>query len=163
MNACIRAVARSANDRAWRTVGVERGYAGLIEGAFRNLGDRDVGGIIHRGGTVLGSARCREFETASGRRQALDQLGSAGVEELGFDVRVTTLDHVQRGGTPGPFDRLLASRSGAAAVDAFARGDRGVMIGQLRGELFTTPLGEVAVGPRPLDLGPLELAKALAR
>src|SRR3990167_7834262 len=82
MNACIRAVVCSANDRAWRTVGVERGYAGLIEGAFRNLGDRDVGGIIHRGGTVLGSARCREFETASGRRQALDQLGRAGVDGL---------------------------------------------------------------------------------
>jgi 6-phosphofructokinase 1 len=83
--------------------------------------------------------------------------------ELGFDVRVTTLGYVQRGGTPGPFDRLLGSRSGAAAVAALARGERGVLIGELRGELRATPLAEVAVGPRPLDLRPLELARVLAR
>lgn len=307
MNAAIRAVVRSALDRGWRTFGVEQGYAGLIEGAFRELGDRDVGGIIHRGGTLLGSARCREFATEAGQRRALDRLspvadalvviggngsqagahalaaagfpvvgiastidndlrgaeisigvdtalgvalesvdrlrvtaashrrafvievmgrecgylalmtgiaggaeaivipeaplsideiarevraaygrgkshaivvvaegapgGGAGVAtelrarhaELGFDVRVTTLGHVQRGGAPGPFDRLLGSRSGAAAVDALARGERGVMIGLRGGELRTTPLADVAIGPRPLDPTPLELARVLAR
>jgi 6-phosphofructokinase 1 len=307
MNAAIRAVVRSALDRGWRTFGVERGYAGLIEGAFRELVDRDVGGIIHRGGTMLGSARSRAFATEAGRRRALDHLsaiadaliviggngsqaganalavagftvvgiastidndlrgadisigvdtalgialasidclkvtaashhrafvievmgrecgylalmsgiaggaeaivipeapasidaiatevraaygrgkshaivvvaegvpgGAAGLAEqlrthhadLGFDLRVTALGHVQRGGTPGPADRLLGSRSGAEAVAALARGERGVMIGELRGELQATPLAEVAVGPRPLDPGPLELARVLAR
>jgi 6-phosphofructokinase 1 len=82
MNGAIRAVVRSALDRGWSTLGVERGYAGLIEGAFRPLGDRDVGGILHRGGTMLGSARCREFETEAGRRGALDRLATAGVDAL---------------------------------------------------------------------------------
>ena len=307
MNAAVRAVVRCALDRGWRTFGVERGYAGLIEGAFRELGDRDVGGIIHRGGTMLGSARSREFQAEEGRRRALAHLSavadalvviggngsqaganalavagfpvvgvassidndvrgadiSIGVDtalgialesidrlkvtatshrrafvievmgrecgylalmaaiaggaeavaipeaavsideiaievraafgrgkshaivvvaegvvgggakvaeelrthhaDLGFDLRVTTLGHVQRGGTPGPFDRLLGSRSGAAAVDALARGEHGVMIGQLQGELHATPLADVAVGPRPLDASTLELARVLAR
>ncbi|HWU86818.1 MAG TPA: 6-phosphofructokinase, partial [Kofleriaceae bacterium] len=63
MNAAIRAVVRSGIDRGWSVVGVGDGYAGLIAGALRPLGDRDVGGIIQRGGTVLGSTRCPDLHT----------------------------------------------------------------------------------------------------
>lgn len=307
MNAAIRAVVRGALDRGWRTFGVERGFAGLVEGAFRELGDRDVGGILHRGGSMLGSARSREFETEAGRNRAVAHLAAVadglvviggngsqagahslahtgisavgiaatidndvhGVElslgvdtalgvaiesidrlrvtatshrhafvielmgrqcgylalmagiaggaeaiaipeaplsieqiatevgdayrrgkshaivvvaegvpgggvgiakrlreqhaDLGFDLRATVLGHVQRGGVPGPFDRLLGSRCGVAAVDALARGERDVMVGEHRGQLCSIPLADVAIGPRLVDPDQLELARILAR
>lgn len=307
MNAAIRAVVRAAIDRGWRSVGVERGFAGLIEGTFRQLGDRDVGGILDRGGTMLGTARSPEFQTDAGMKlafahvsavadalvviggngsqagaQALARAGlrvvgiaatidndvhgadvalgvdtalgvalgsidrlrvtagshrrafvlevmgrhcgylalmagiAGGAEaivipesphsvdevaaevrgayrrgkshaivviaegvaggaavlserlrdrhaDLGFDLRVTVLGHVQRGGPPGPFDRLLGSRCGVAAIDALARGERDVMVGEHRGEIRSIPLAEVAIGPRPTDPAQLELARVLAR
>jgi 6-phosphofructokinase 1 len=307
MNAAIRAVVRAALDRGWRTFGVERGYAGLIEGAFRELGDRDVGGVLHRGGSMLGSARSRDFETEAGRNRALARIsavadalvviggngsqagahslahsglsvvgiastidndvhgvdvslgvdtalgvavesidrlrvtgashrrafvievmgrkcgylalmagiaggaeaivipeapssieqiatevrgaygrgkphaivvvaegapgGGVGIAErlreqyadLGFDLRVTVLGHVQRGGIPGPFDRLLGSRCGVAAVDALARGERDVMVGEYCGRMRTIPLAEVAIGARTVDPAQLEIARVLAR
>ncbi len=57
MNASIRAVARTALDKGWEAFSVERGYAGLVAGKFVPPGPRDVGGIIQRSGTVLGTAR----------------------------------------------------------------------------------------------------------
>jgi len=83
-------------------------------------------------------------------------------ERLGFDLRATTLGHVQRGGAPGAFDRLLATRLGAAAVDRLAQGEQGILMGLLRGEIAPTPLAEVATKKRSLDLGLLELAHVLA-
>jgi 6-phosphofructokinase 1 len=82
MNAAIRAVVRTGVERGWEVLGVEHGFAGLIAGSLRLLGVRDVGEIMQRGGTVLGSARCPEFKTEDGRRTALRQLNSAGVEAL---------------------------------------------------------------------------------
>ena len=82
MNAAIRAVTRSGIDRGWEVVGFQRGYTGLIEGDFVPLGARDVGGIIQRGGTILGSARSAEFRTEDGRRRALDSLERIGVDGL---------------------------------------------------------------------------------
>ncbi len=58
---------------------------------------------------------------------------------LGFDLRVTTLGHVQRGGEPGAFDRLLATRLAAAATDCLDRGEHGCLVGLIRGEVRTTP------------------------
>ncbi len=58
MNAAIRAVVRTGHARGISTWGVYQGYSGLIEGNFKRLGVRDVGSIIQRGGTMLGSARC---------------------------------------------------------------------------------------------------------
>jgi 6-phosphofructokinase 1 len=58
MNAAVRAVTRSALDRGWEVCGIRNGFAGLIEGQFRPLNARSVGGIIQIGGTFLGSARC---------------------------------------------------------------------------------------------------------
>jgi 6-phosphofructokinase 1 len=85
-------------------------------------------------------------------------------ERLGFDqLRATILGHVQRGGNPGAFDRLLASRLGAAATQCIARGEHGVLVGQLRGTIATTPLPEVVASHKPLDTSLFELARVLAR
>jgi 6-phosphofructokinase 1 len=83
-------------------------------------------------------------------------------ERLGFELRATILGHVQRGGSPGAFDRLLATRLGAGAVAALAEGSHGVLVGHQRGEIVTTPLAEVATRRKALDLSLLELARVLA-
>jgi 6-phosphofructokinase 1 len=308
MNAAIRAVVRSALECDWQPLGVLHGYAGLLVGAFRPLGDRDVGGIIQRGGTVLGSARCPELETESGQLAAVAAVADAGIDALivvggngsqagayalarrglpvvgvastidndlvgcdvtigattaldvaleaidrlkvtasshhraflvevmgrecgylalmaglaggaeavaipevpgsaaevaeavrrayrrgkahalivvaegvaggcaalaadlarhhadvGFDVRVTIIGHVQRGGAPSAFDRILASRTGAAAVAALAGGRDGVLVGIANGAIRETPLAEVAGRVKPLEPAMLELARVLAR
>lgn len=308
MNAALRAVVRSAMEQGWQPVGVMDGYAGLIQRSFRDLGDRDVGGIIQRGGTMLGSTRCPEMHTAEGQEraaeglregtldaliviggngsqagahalaqrgarvvgvastidndlpgcdvsigvttaldvalEALDRLkvtasshhraflvevmgrdcgylalmaGLAGGAEavvipevpssvtvvaeavrtayrrgkahalivvaegvpggatelatqlaahrsdVGFDVRLTRIGHVQRGGAPGASDRILASRTGAAAVAALAGGRQGVLIGLVAGALRETPLAEVVGRTKPLDPALFELARVLAR
>lgn len=84
-------------------------------------------------------------------------------QKFGFELRATILGHVQRGGTPGAFDRLLATRFGAAAVKHLAQGEHGVLIGLNKGEITATPLTEVVATRKPLDLSLLELAKMLAR
>lgn len=84
-------------------------------------------------------------------------------DRLGFDLRVTKLGHVQRGGAPGAFDRLLATRLGAAATDQLARGISGVLVGLNQGEITTTPLDEVVAKQKPLDLRLMALADVLAK
>jgi len=82
-------------------------------------------------------------------------------ERLGFELRVTILGHVQRGGAPSAFDRLLGTRMGAAATECLARGEHGVLVGLSKGEMASTPLEEVVAGKKRLDLRLLELARAL--
>ncbi len=82
MNAAIRAVTRGGIERGWQVWGVRHGFRGLIAGDLSRLGRRDVGGIMQLGGTVLGSARCPEFETEAGQRQALASLRALGIEGL---------------------------------------------------------------------------------
>ncbi len=306
MNAAIRAVVRAGLAQGWEMLGIRRGYAGLLAEEIRPLGARDVGGIIQLGGTILGSARCPEFKTPEGVRQAVrvlekhridalvviggngsqrgafalskegvpvvgvastidnDLVGSditigvdtalnvaleaidrlkttasshnraflvevmgrdygylalmAGIaggaeavvipevpvspervaeaireayargkphaivvvaegaqynaqklaeyfqrEHLGYELRVTVLGHVQRGGAPGAFDRLLGTLLGTGAVEALARGEEGVLVGQIKGEVVSTPLSEVAGKKKPLDPRLFELARVLAQ
>jgi len=308
MNAAIRAVVRTGLDKGWEVFGIRHGYIGLITNNMVPLGARDVGGIIHRGGTVLGSGRSPEFKTDEGRLKALRSLNqnaidalvviggngsqagayalskmgypvigvastidndlygtevSVGVdtaldvaieaidrlkvtassherafivevmgrdcgylalmagiaggadaivipeaemdpesvatvlraaysrgkthalvvvaegaqcnaekmslyfqehrERLGFELRVTILGHVQRGGTPGAFDRLLATRLGAAATEHLARGEHGILLGLIKGEVTPTPLVDVVANKKQLDLRLLELARVLAK
>lgn len=308
MNAAIRAVVRTGLAKGWDMFGVRRGYAGLISGDVIPLLARDVSGIIQIGGTMLGSARCPEFETADGRRKALSQLhrheiealvviggngsqagahllsqagfpvvgvastidndlygsdisigvdtalnvslesidrlkvtasshhraflvevmgrkcgylalmagiaGGAEVviipevetdpeavaaelraaydkgkksaimvvaegarynaeemahyfevhgERLGFELRVTRLGHVQRGGAPGSFDRLLGTLFGAAAAERIAAGKHGLLVGHLKGEIVATPFDEVVANKKTLDLRLLEQVRLLAR
>jgi 6-phosphofructokinase 1 len=81
--------------------------------------------------------------------------------ELGFEIRAIQLGHVQRGGTPGAFDRLLATRLGAAAVKSLDRGEYGVIVGLNKGQITTTPYTEVTGKHKSLDLGLMDLAKEL--
>jgi 6-phosphofructokinase 1 len=80
MNAAIRAVTRSALDQGASVHGVLQGWQGLVDGQFRPLSARDVGGIIQVGGTFLGSARSPEFRTESGRSKALRNLAQRGID-----------------------------------------------------------------------------------
>jgi 6-phosphofructokinase 1 len=306
MNAAIRAVTRCALEQGWEVFGVRRGYAGLVAGHFQELNARSVGGIIQQGGTVLGSARCPEFQTEEGRMSALrelrqrdisglvviggngsqtgafalsqmgfpvvgvastidnDLVGSditigvdtalnialeaidrlkitasshmraflvevmgrkcgylammtaiaGGAEVLvvpeiettpeqvaqglraayergkahalvvvaegakynaeslvsyfkqhsarvGFDLRSTTLGHVQRGGAPTAYDRILATRLGAGAVSALVNGEQSALVGMLKGAVTTTPLSEVVGVKKPIDPELLLLARVL--
>jgi len=82
MNAAIRAVIRTGQARGVSTWGVYQGYTGLIEGNFKRLGPRDVSSIIQRGGTVLGSARCPQFQTEEGVELAIRRMKGAGIDGL---------------------------------------------------------------------------------
>lgn len=84
-------------------------------------------------------------------------------DRLSFGLRVTTLGHVQRGGAPGAFDRLLATRLGAAATEHLARDEHGLLVGLVKGEITTTPLAEVTANEKQLDMRLLELAQVLAK
>jgi 6-phosphofructokinase 1 len=308
MNAAVRAATRAAIAQGWEMFGVRNGYAGLIADNMAPLFARDVGGIIHRGGTILGSARCEEFQEPSGRAKALRNLSRRGIDALiviggsgsqwassllaqegfpvagvpstidndvygtdvtigvdtavnvtleaidrlrttgsslqraflvetmgrncgyialmagiaggaevivvpeyeiepqvvanrlraayqrgkthalvvvaegsrhdaqammqyfaenrdtiGFELRATTLGHVVRGGVPTAFDRVLATRLGAAAVEGLARGEAGMLVGLAGRDIVSTPLAEVAGTAKPFDLELLDLARVLAQ
>jgi 6-phosphofructokinase 1 len=305
MNAAVRAVARMAFAQHWEAVGIESGYRGLLEGRFHSLGNRGVGGILQRGGTVLGTARSPEFATPEGQERAARRLEEADVEGLvviggegsltgalrleergvpvvglpatidndvwgtdtaigvdtalntaleaidrikdtasshqrahvievmgrhcgylalmsaiaggaeavlvpefeprreeimrafqtswqqgkphfivvaaegaplsaekfheyvnqaggGVESRITVLGHVQRGGSPTAFDRILASRMGTAAVKALSEGESGVMIGLRGRRMEHIRLDEVVGRSRPLDPDLYEMAEVLA-
>jgi len=83
-------------------------------------------------------------------------------ERLGFEVRVTTLGHVQRGGAPCAFDRLLATRFGAAAIAALTRGETGVVEVLQSGQVKAIALEQVVAKPKKLDLTLYELAHTMA-
>lgn len=82
MNAAIRAVVRAAIFADVEVIGVKRGYTGLIQGDFIPLSLGSVGDIIHRGGTFLYTARCKEFLTPEGQEKAIGQLKKHGIEGL---------------------------------------------------------------------------------
>jgi 6-phosphofructokinase 1 len=308
MNAAVRAITRSALDRGLDVYGVRHGFQGLVDGSIEPLRARDVGGIIQRGGKVLGSARSKEFREPAGRTKALRNLSQRGVEalvviggngsqagahslgemgfpvigvastidndligsditigadtavnvtleaidrlrttgsshqraflvetmgrdcgylalmsglaggaevictpeievtpdeiaerlsaayqrgkthaivvvaegakngtdailrhfndheaQIGFELRATTLGHVVRGAPPTASDRILATRLGAAAVEALRAGRRNVLVGVQKGEIAFTPHAEVASGTKSIDLEVLKLAKVLAK
>jgi len=306
MNAAIRAVIRCGVAKGWGMYGVRNGYAGLISGNISEMGTRDVGGILQKGGTILGSARCEEFKTDGGRRKAVRTLRQMGIDalvviggngsqtgsyhlhelgypvvgiastidndlygsemtigvdtalnialeaidrlkvtasshqrafllevmgrncgyialmsgiaggaeyillpevetdpedvaeslvlayehgkahaiivvaegakynaealiqyfekhkdRLGFKIRATILGHVQRGGSPGAFDRILASRFGNGAIEAIDRGEFGVLVGLNQGKITTTPLEEVVVNKKGISMEMVNLARIL--
>lgn len=306
MNAAIRSVIRCGVAKGWGMFGIRNGFAGLISGNINSMGTRDVGGIIHKGGTILGSARCLEFKTEEGRRKGIRSLRQMGIDalvviggngsqtgsyhlhklgypvvgiastidndlygseitigvdtalnialeaidrlkvtasshqraflievmgrncgyialmsgiaggaeyillpevktdpenvaeslrlaydhgkahaiivvaegaeydaealteffekhkdRLGFKIRATILGHVQRGGDPGAFDRLLASRLGNGAIEAIDRGEFGVLVGLNKGQITTTPLDEVIANKKEISMEMVKLAKIL--
>lgn len=82
MNAAVRGVVRGADARGVEVLGVENGYYGLHRGLFRPLDARDVSGILHLGGTILGTARSSTFRTEEGRTDAARHLAEADVDGL---------------------------------------------------------------------------------
>ena len=84
-------------------------------------------------------------------------------ERVRFDMRVTVLGHIQRGGAPTVFDRLLGARFGGHAVESLAKGESGVLVGIRGAKLVTTPLSEIIGKQKPLALELMELAQILAR
>jgi len=308
MNATVRAVVRLGVARGWSVLGVRNGYAGLIEGDFQTLGLRDVGGIIGRGGTFLGTRRCEALKTAAGQATAAEQLhrrevaaliviggngsqcgaatlahagvpviglastidndlpdfeitlgattalevaleaidrlrvtasslkrvflvevmgrkcgylalmaGVAGgaeaivipesptdpealgeeiraayrrgkshaivvvaegaalnadqlaeyytshAERLGFELRVTKLGHTQRGAQPGLTDRMLGTRLGAAAIEHFAAGKHGMVLGMKKGQIHAVDYAALRTDSRPLDQDLFKIAHTLAQ
>jgi 6-phosphofructokinase 1 len=306
MNAAIRAVVRTGIDGGAEVFGIRKGYQGLLTGNLFQMGARDVGGIMQRGGTMLGSARCLEFKTEAGRRKGLRTLNQNGIEglvviggngsqtgsyeisklgfpvvgvastidndlygsditigvdtalnialeavdrlkttasshqraflievmgrdcgylalmtgiaggaeavvipeyettpqqvveiiesayergkshamivvaegaehdaaelaayceenhaKIGFKLRSTTLGHVQRGGDPSAYDRILASRLGLAAAKRLLKGEYGTLTGWIDGSIASTPLDEVVANQKTLDPELIELARIL--
>ena len=82
MNTCVRAVVRSACAMKLKVFAVMNGLQGLIDGDFKEFGPRDVAGIVHKGGTILGTARSKEFRTKCGRKKAADNIKKAGIDAL---------------------------------------------------------------------------------
>src|SRR3972149_6253775 len=82
MNAAIRAVVRTALTNNMEVIGIQHGYEGLINGEFRPLGLRDVGGILQRGGTVLLTSRSKRFMEPAGQRDAIRKMNEAGINAL---------------------------------------------------------------------------------
>jgi 6-phosphofructokinase 1 len=119
-----------------------------LEGAYRR-GKAHALVVVAEGAKYNAAGLAKHFDQHHGR--------------LGFDLRMTTLGHVQRGGTPGAFDRLLATRLAVGAVEALARGEHGCLVGLQRGEVRTTPLGEIVGLHKAIDLNLLHIQKVLAK
>jgi 6-phosphofructokinase 1 len=116
MNACIRAVVRTALKKGLEVVGIKRGFQGMIEGDFVNMDNASVSGIIQRGGTILQSARCDDFRTKEGRQKAFGKLQKEGIEgvvAIGGDGTFTGANifikehNIPFVGTPGTIDNDL--------------------------------------------------------
>lgn len=99
-----------------------------------------------------------EGDEAGGVFQVAQQVW----ERVRLDYRVCVLGHVQRGGSPTARDRILASKLGAAAVDALAEDKAGFMVGELSGEIALTPLEETCTKRKTMDSSLLQLMRILA-
>ena len=82
MNAAVRAIVRAGISKGYRMMGIQRGYNGLINGECYEMNVRSVSEIIHRGGTILYTARCLEFKTAAGQAKALARCKELGIDAL---------------------------------------------------------------------------------
>ena len=117
MNAAIRAVVRAGIAMGMNVKGVRRGYAGLIEGDIIDLDARSVSDIIHRGGTMLYTARCPEFKHEEGLQKAIatcKEQGIEGIVVIGGDgsfrgARDLSLRGVPCVGVPGTIDNDISS------------------------------------------------------
>ena len=117
MNAAVRAVVRTAIEHGMTVKGIMRGYTGLIENDIIDLNLRSVSDIIHRGGTVLYTARCPEFKTEEGMQTAIANCRKNGIEGIvvigGDGSYRGARDLSERGipcvGIPGTIDNDISS------------------------------------------------------
>lgn len=126
MNAAIRAVVRACAYYEKQCIGIFRGYDGLIEGDFKEMGPRTVKNIINKGGTILKSARSKEFRTTEGRKKAFEKITAEGIDALiviGGDGTFTgaELFHSEYGipiiGIPGTIDNDIFGSSYTIGYD----------------------------------------------
>ena len=157
---------------------------------FVEVMGRDAGFIAMRSGIATGAEAVLVPETPTDSKKLLDMLlenynkkkrssiivvaegdNSGGAFEIAekvrkqaphFDVRVTVLGHIQRGGRPTCSERVLASRLGLEAVKALMNGEKGVMIGQLHQQIVYTPLEKATKHHQTLKPTLLELVEILA-
>jgi 6-phosphofructokinase 1 len=165
----------SSHQRAFavETMGRNCGYIALMSGIRRRrevialpeheLAPADVAerlrdayrrGKTHALAVIAEGAKC-------GVHELMEYYG-AHRKSIGFDLRVTRLGHVVRGGIPSAADRVLATRLGAAAIETLAGGKHGVLVGIIKGDVVVTPLAEITGRTRPADAGLLELARVMA-
>ena len=117
MNAAIRAVVRSGCECGMKVYGINNGYRGLIEDDLQELNIRSVSDIIHRGGTMLHTARCLEFKEEEGMQKAIDtckKYGIEGIVVIGGDgsfrgARDLSLRGIPCIGVPGTIDNDIVS------------------------------------------------------
>lgn len=126
MNAAIRSVVRTCAYHGIECIGIYRGYQGMIEGDFKEMGPRSVNNIINKGGTILKSARSKEFMKPEGRKKAHDHLVNAGVDSLvviGGDGTFTGAEVFNREfgfpvmGIPGTIDNDIFGTSHTIGFD----------------------------------------------
>ena len=114
-------------------------------------------------------ATCKRARNVFARAARMQDLhGQALIEQLnamntGFEFRLTILGHVQRGGSPTAFDRLLAARFGVAAVERLLAGEHGIMLGLNGRDISATPLSDVTGHKHHPDLEYYRMARMLAK
>ena len=106
MNAAIRAVTRAAIFNGFRVKGIYRGYKGMLTDEIVEFKTQNVSNIIQMGGTILKTARCKEFQTPEGRKQAYDNLVKEGIDALVVICLLYT--------SPSPRDRILSRMPSSA-------------------------------------------------
>lgn len=168
MNAAVRAVAQAAFSRGWEVVGIEDAYDGLLEGRVRPVDRNRLGGLMHRGGTVLGTGRSKEVREPEGRKRAVERLDEAGVEGLvviGGGGSLTSAQAlgeigVEAVGVPATIDNDVPGTELAIGVDTAV--DTAVrVIDQIRGTAISHNRAHI-VEVMGSDAGYLALMSAIA-
>jgi 6-phosphofructokinase 1 len=169
-------VTASSHQRAFlvEVMGRDCGYLAMMSGIAGgaeiavipefDIQPEDIGSII-RTAYERGKAHAMVVvaEGAKYNAIALVNYFEEHKERLGFQVRATQLGHVQRGGAPGAFDRILATRLGSAAVQYMEGGGHGALMGLNKSEITATPYSDVIGKKKQLDIQLLELAKILEK
>ena len=125
MNAAVRSVVRTAIKKNMAVMGIRRGYNGLINGDMSEMNIRSVSNVLHRGGTMLLTARCNEFKTEEGQMQAVGvckELGIDGLVIIGGDgsfmgARALSLKGIPCIGIPGTIDNDLGYTEATLGYD----------------------------------------------
>ena len=128
MNACVRAVVRTAIYHGIECYGIRRGYNGLISGDVVRLDERSIAHIINRGGTILYTARSKEFLSEEGQRKAVSTckfLGLDGIVAIGGDgtfrgALALSKDGINVGGIPGTIDNEISCTNYCIGFDTAA-------------------------------------------
>ena len=116
MNACLRAIVRSASNKKIKVSGIYNGYEGLIEDSFSELKPREVGNIIQRGGSIIQTSRSKRFLDKKYRKQAIDNLSKRKINSvivIGGEGSLKGAKHLGEEGTinvlglPATIDRDL--------------------------------------------------------